>query len=116
MVAGCQTCPEPVTLVPVSMISDNFEDGTEVDEIYIEGSFYIRKGRTPEKDCRTSRTEVEEVDDFLMMRLNGVTETCSGKNCSHCAFKDGGGCTCKNIGQGICSHTITKNRDILKLP
>lgn len=105
--------PEPEILVPANVIPMMFKDGTLVNRAWVEDGYYYRKGNTNEKDCRLSRTKVIEKEGIMLMRMNGVTETCSGNNCSHCEFPKTGGCKCKNIGQGICNHTIVKNKEIL---
>ena len=108
--------PYPSVLLPVSMLPDTFEDGTKVQNTYEENGFLYREGHKG-KDCRLSRTEITEgVPDLKIsfMRAGGITESCSGISCEHCAFRDGGGCTCKNIGQGVCTHTITKIIDQIK--
>jgi hypothetical protein len=108
-ITSCQT-----TLVPANMLSQQFEDGTRVYSNHISEGYIYREGHNFDGDCRVSRTEVEILDyKFFMVRLNGTTETCSGKNCEHCTFRASGGCACKNLGQGVCTHTITRNRDIL---
>ncbi len=113
---GCEKqCPEPEVMFPAAMLPKTFKDGTKVDKVYVEDEYLYREGHTSEKDCRLSRTKVELVEKHLMFRMSGVTESCSGTTCTHCEFKDGGGCNCKNIAQGICTHTITKNREILRL-
>ena len=129
---GCQTpkCPEfpefsdiPAPEFKVLILADTlnpqFEDGTKVKKTWsdtINGqSYHYREGSTRKGDCRISKTPIDTKDGFTFMRMNGVTETCSGVSCEHCAFKDTGGCTCKNIGQGVCTHTISKNRDLLRL-
>jgi len=116
-VVGCdkikELCPK-VTLFPAAMLPKVFKDGTEVSKVYVEDGFIYREGHTRNKDCRLSRTPVELVEKHLMFRLNGVTESCSGKTCEHCEFRKSGGCKCKNLGQGICAHTITKNTEMLR--
>lgn len=107
---GCQT-----KLVPVSAISPVFEDGTIVIETWIANGYFYREGHDDNEECQLSRTPVEESGGVMYMRLNGATETCSGITCEHCAFKKAGGCECKNVFQGVCTHTISKNRNLMRL-
>ncbi|SEP77488.1 hypothetical protein [Neolewinella agarilytica] len=57
----------------------------------------------------TTESRGNEIHLFLAKSLG---ESCSGVNCSLCAFKDGGGCTCKKaidlLKPAGCNHTITK--------
>lgn len=102
-------------------LKPTFPDGTpiEVEEIVSypgeKNLHLVREGHDPKtKDCRISRTEIEPSESgYLFMRISGVTETCSGKNCSHCDFKQGGGCSCVN-STNICEHTITRNSEMLR--
>lgn len=121
LVQGCKTCEpkeaEKLVVVHQSILKQTFDDGTKVDSQGVEKDadgklYYMRKGTTQGKDCRVSRTEVSSEDGMLLMRMQGTTETCSGKSCSHCAFKTGGGCECKN-SLNTCEHTISRNRDLL---
>jgi len=123
LMSGCQTYNLSGVIFPKDQIKSEFEDGTKVSKIYTsidnDVSYLYREGKTRNGDCRISRTPLVEMVDvdkvsYSFMRLMGSTETCSGKNCSHCAFKKGGGCECKN-STNICEHTITRNRDILRL-
>lgn len=117
----CPTCPEPETkvLITSETLKAEFEDGTKVKKTWTQTdsgkTYHYREGESRKGDCRISRTPVDKADGFVFMRMNGATETCSGVTCEHCAFKDTGGCTCKNIAQGICTHTITRNKDLLRL-
>jgi len=110
--------PEVVAVVTDHTLLPNFADGTKVESqttVEQDGQLYfVRKGHTRSKDCRISRTPVQQDGNLVMMRMNGTTETCSGKNCSHCSFKTGGGCDCVN-SLNLCEHTITKNRDLFRL-
>jgi len=141
LLAGCQTTPpkdcEPTVcdsfdaLVVASMLDDEldfyphglkleFADGTDIETMDVvvdeqtKKTYLIREGHYKGKDCRISRTELVDTGTIILLRMPGITETCSGKNCSHCSFKDGGGCNCQN-SLNICEHTITKNRDLLRL-
>jgi len=125
LMLGCETtkpeCPpeeQTVLIIPLETLGD-FPDGTEVQNAWLEKidgqDYYYREGATRDKNCRLSRTPVKEIDGLIFMRLNGVSESCSGITCEHCTFPKTGGCKCKNIGQGVCKHTITKNRDMLRI-
>lgn len=114
MALGCSTTIPVVPVIP-GVVTPVFGDGTIVIEQWMKGGYYFREGHDEKGDCRLSRTPVEKDGDFMFMRLNGTTETCSGTTCTHCAFKKSGGCECKNIAQGICTHTISRNRDLIRL-
>ena len=113
----CQDCAEDLVLVHSQAMKPVFEDGTKVEKAWTgdRGMFFYREGRTAEGDCRITRTPTKIKDGLLFMRLAGATESCSGITCEHCAFRKSGGCECKNIGQGVCTHTISKNRDLFRL-
>jgi hypothetical protein len=104
---------EVYLVVHSKILKEKFPDGTKVESQSVlksNGKMYLfREGHTKKKNCRLTRTEVEKFRGAYIMRLAGVTETCSGKSCEHCEFKKGGGCNCKNIGQGVCAHTISRN-------
>lgn len=95
---------------------NTFFDGTLVTESYFKGDKLIRKGQSESGNCYISRTDVyhDKENQVSYLKLGGITETCSGQNCSHCAFKRAGGCECKN-STNICNHTIVKNRDLFIL-
>jgi len=118
LLTSCQTTKD--ILVPVSPVTfkDVFEDGVHVEEVKIatEGdkTYVYREGHTHKGDCRISRTEIIDVDGHAFLRLQGVTESCSGTTCEHCAFKKTGGCECKNF-QGACAHTISRNTDLMRI-
>lgn len=114
---GCETTRKDPLVPMLSIImKTSFADGTKVTKAWTDDDYYYRKGVTEKGDCRLSRTPIVETgDDFVFMRINGVTESCSGTSCEHCAFKKGGGCECKNVLQGVCTHTITRNRDLMRL-
>lgn len=108
--------PDPLVLVGPFTLSAAFEDGTAVTGMWNDPGFFFREGHTTLGDCRISRTPTEKSDDGLIfMKLNGTTETCTGTTCTHCAFKKAGGCECKNLAQGICTHTISRNRDLMRI-
>jgi len=99
---------------------DRFADESpvELEEIVSyedkENYYLLREGHDMKGNCRLSRTEIELADSgYMFMRLSGTTEMCSGKNCEHCAFKKGGGCSCVN-STNTCNHTIIKNDRLLR--
>ena len=118
--ASCTT-PGKITdiIVSPSLLNTTFDNGVEVSDATVvtegETTYLYRKGKSPEGNCIVSRTPLIDANGQYMMRINGLTETCTGKNCSYCAFKTTGGCECKN-SLNLCEHTISRNRDILKLP
>lgn len=104
-------------------VSPVFEDGTVVKKVTVEkqeGKLYlVREGENDKGDCRTTRSELDEVkngsDEFVVyMRMGGVTESCSGDGCSYCAFKASGGCECKN-STNTCNHTVSRNHGLFIL-
>jgi len=70
------------------------------------------------------RTEVEikqlkNGDYQFAPTLPNPGESCTGVNCSKCAFAEGGGCTCEKIGSdgggsSYCNHTISTEVEISK--
>lgn len=116
--ASCSSvCPkqQAEVLVPVKVLPLFFKDGAPVEETKLEGKFYIRHGMDGDKkNCHISRTPVEDYQGVLMMKFNGMTESCTGDHCSYCDFKSSGGCECKN-STGTCNHTVTRNSDLLKV-
>ncbi|RYG28966.1 MAG: hypothetical protein EOO01_38935 [Chitinophagaceae bacterium] len=45
----------------------------------------------------------------LLVSMQMMGESCNGDPCSHCYFKQGGGCGCKNAkGFERCNHNISK--------
>ncbi len=104
------------------IINDRFDDGTKAEKIELvtenEKTYLIRQGFDEEKNCHLSRTEMisEQIGrtSVFMMPMLGTTETCTGDKCSNCAFKDGGGCTCK-VPLGFCNHTISRNTDMIRI-
>jgi len=85
-------------------------------EILEEGGnkYLYRRGEDNKGNCILTRTLLVQTDGLVFMRRMGNTETCTGKNCSFCAFKTTGGCECKN-SLNTCEHTITKNTNVFKL-
>ena len=106
-------------IVSPSLLNTSFDNGVEVSDASVvtedKTTYLYRKGKSKDGNCIVSRTPLIDVNGEYMMRMKGTTETCSGKNCSYCAFKTTGGCECKN-SLNSCEHTISRNRDILKLP
>ncbi len=137
----CPACPKGGDKILLSlgdegiytqMLKDTFSNGVKISEFWVEKiekveknkakkpvTYFYRKGYDRKKNCIISRTplDVRPIDGkdtiAYMMRMRGVTETCSGDGCSHCAFKDTGGCVCKKFS-GTCNHTISKNTELLK--
>lgn len=114
LVVSCQHDCKDQELIYVdeSMLSDTFHDGSTVDEVNVYGNNLYRHSELG-MGCTISRTRLVERDGLMYMRRNGTTETCKGNGCSHCAFKSGGGCECKN-STNSCDHIISKNSDILR--
>lgn len=128
----CPKCPEPNESLIIGfnrsintgLLKKEFEKGVPVQKVWTESSseksqiYLLRRGFDENKNCFLSRSplHVSEIEgvNVVMLRMKGVTETCKGKGCSHCAFKDGGGCECKG-STNTCEHIITRNIDILKL-
>lgn len=60
------------------------------------------------------RINLEVSTNFLQFATTGLTaESCSGVNCSHCVFKEGGGCDCQKTGDIMgespyCNHSVSK--------
>ena len=127
--SGCQTWknwtekpnPEKLVVLGNSTFSKELSKGyfTQGGKYHTEDP--LTKGKTyltltaktkDGKGCQVFRTEVIPIDGAMFMRLNGKGESCTGKNCSHCAFKKTGGCECKN-SLNICEHTITRNSAVL---
>jgi hypothetical protein len=105
--------PKDVEYFHVSAIPRHFPDKTKVESYDLKGDYLIRHGKAKSKDCWISRSEVVLRSGLLFLKPGGVSETCKGKNCSHCGFKDSGGCECKN-SLNTCEHTITRNRDFIR--
>ncbi len=61
--------------------------------------------------------QITEISFQLLKKGNkfhstmAASESCSG--CSHCAFAQGGGCTC--VDDGSCIHTTTKDSNLNKI-
>ena len=86
----------------------------EIEYVNDRKAWFIRKGKTPDGNCIVERYPLMPIDDMLFMRMGGKGEKCTGVNCSHCAFKSGGGCECKN-SLNTCNHEITRIRDLIRL-
>lgn len=68
-------------------------------------------------NSRVIRIELETIKagnsgNVLQLKKAGTTETCTGVECSKCAFASGGGCDCtkKVTGSGYCNHTTTTQK------
>lgn len=52
---------------------------------------------------------------IIVFNRDGLGETCTGVNCSHCKVKEGGGCTCESAGNpdqtSYCNHTVSTGDD-----
>jgi hypothetical protein len=116
MLVGCK---QILVVASDEVFPSRFPNGTKVDykgRSEIDGKiYYVRKGHDKNDDCIVTRTPIFVEEGLLVFKMAGNTETCSGKDCAHCKFKSTGGCECKNMGQGICSHTITRNRDLFRM-
>ncbi len=101
------------------VLNKKFTDGTPIEarEIVVDPAtkqtFLVEEGHVQEtNDCRIRRTELVLRGAELRPLPPGLTETCVGKGCSHCVFKERGGCKCKN-SINICEHTISRYTDEL---
>ncbi len=64
---------------------------------------------------RQEVTSVIKDDGSIILNFveNGIGETCTGVNCSHCEIKEGGGCDCKQAGDPdpskatYCNHKVS---------
>jgi hypothetical protein len=97
-----------------SVLNKKFADGTPVETSKVVAEkdtgriFFVEEGHVAETDdCRMRRFELKLTGKELRPVPPGVTETCTGKGCSHCVFKTRGGCKCKN-SVNICEHTISR--------
>ena len=99
------------------VLNKKFTDGTPIEthEIVVDPAtkktFLVEEGHVQEtNDCRIRRTELTLTGEDLRPLSPGLTETCAGRGCSHCVFKERGGCKCKN-SVNICEHTISRYTD-----
>lgn len=106
-----------------AIINDEFEDGTEAESINVskedEGPTYlVRQGADEKGNCHISRTELKSAEiagyKTYLMPVGGITETCTGVGCTFCGFKKSGGCECRNVS-GHCTHTISRNSDMIRI-
>lgn len=87
---------------------------TTAEITYGNDTYYLFAKDCSEENCVIMRVSLEVLDGDLYLNKNvAMGETCDGEPCSHCSFKDGGGCECHDIGNtgnptGRCNHTITK--------
>ena len=141
ILAGCKTLPSPTpvcepdicdvfdALIIATIINDelvlhpaaiklDFDNGAPIDtfEIVIDEEskkpYLFRQSHFP-GGCQISRTELVVSGSTYLMRMPGMTEVCSSKNCGYCGFKQDG-CECVD-SFGICEYSTIKNRDIIRL-
>jgi len=96
------------------VLKPKFMDGTLVEEnqlvtdVKTGKAFLVQKGHNKSNgDCRLTRMELIKGESGLNPVLDGIFETCWGKDCSHCVFKEEGGCKCIKDNH-ICEHIITR--------
>lgn len=89
---------------------------TTAEITYGNDTYYLFGKDCSEENCVIMRISLEVFEGDLYLNKNvAMGETCTGEPCSHCSFKDGGGCQCNdthpngnpNAGR-TCNHTITK--------
>jgi hypothetical protein len=84
------------------ILDKKFIQGEGVDE---DGNYVVFRTAVEIK-------RLENGDSQFAPQLPNEGESCTGVNCSKCAFASGGGCTCKKEGSLIgepsyCNHTIS---------
>ena len=114
---SCKTTKIEDVLIKHNDVTFETLKGGELVDQYVENvserkAWLYRKGHSPEGNCIVERYPLTRIDDKLFMQVGGKGEKCSGKNCTHCAFKKGGGCECKN-SLNICEHEITRIKDLI---
>lgn len=125
---ACERKLDPVPYDAVTVVSpadtvfdemfDAVQDDMKVEAITREDfdgePFLVTEAHSEKGGCTVTKTLLAHTKwGYLYLRAGGTTEKCSGKNCEHCAFKDGGGCKCVN-SLNICEHTIIKTSTILR--
>ena len=113
---GCakKKLEDVVVHITSSEIDPMILDDVRATDHEVTDEYFIRKGEDIWGNCYVQRFPIVKSGESVYLRMGAKGETCAGVNCSHCAFKDGGGCECKN-SLNTCNHTITRVRDILRL-
>lgn len=102
----------PVTNISlVELVESKMEKGSYY--LYAEGADKSPTAEEGQILIMRFTTEVNDGKVYLdFTKSNVLGESCSGDNCSKCAFKTGGGCKCEKVINALkpagCNHTITK--------
>ncbi|MCB9231586.1 MAG: hypothetical protein H6581_07985 [Bacteroidia bacterium] len=88
-----------------------FTEDAETHQSFVEGEGTDQDGNAVifRAECKVS----EGQGGGKALKLVNMGESCSGNNCSLCAFATGGGCTCRKAASpsgenAYCNHTVTK--------